>query len=238
MLGLGQRVMGQSTRADSSLLVAAKRSLNHHYTSTLGDESRLYNGPEYISYVRHNTQGHRFFGPDTAQAAAITYGGHTYANVPLRYDLVRGQLVVTAPGGALTLLLVNEQVTRFAMGGHSFVRLVADSSGSSPVRTGYYDLLVDGPVQLLAARHKTYLNRPRAEGVESTITASNNYFLCKEHRYYPVNKAGELLRLFPEKRVALRQYIKSNGLKFNLDKREQALVALVRYQATLAGPGH
>lgn len=236
VLGQGPRALAQPSSADSSLVATAQQSLSQYYTRALGDAAHLYNGPEYINYVRRDTQGHRFFGSDAAQPATITYDGHAYPNVPLWYDLVRGQLVLTAPGGALTLLLLNERVSSFTVGGHSFIRLVGDSSGHAPVRTGYYDLLLDGPVQLLAARHKTLRIRALAEGVESTITASTDYLVRKDHRYYPVSNAASVLRLFPEQRAALQQYRKSNRLLFGTEQREQALLALLRYQATLPGP--
>ncbi len=91
------------------------------------------------SYVR----GHPFFESAKAREGSITYGGATYAGGPLRSDLLRGQLVL-----AQLLQPVNEQVARFSLGGHTFVRLVADSKATdSPLRTSLYDLLVDGPVR-------------------------------------------------------------------------------------------
>ncbi|MGI4887414.1 MAG: hypothetical protein ACRYFR_20845 [Janthinobacterium lividum] len=185
-----------------------------------------------------STKGQPFFAANKVRTAAVTYGGHTYANVPLRYDLVRGQLVLTAPGGGREMTLLNEQVTRFVLDGHSFIRLAIDSIGNAPLRAGFYDLLVEGPVRLLALRRKTFQKRATNEGMESEITASDAYFVGKDRRYYPVDKAAELLRLFPDDKAALRDYIQNNHLNFKAESREQALVALVRYQATLARAGH
>lgn len=231
---LSQHATGQAWKADSSLVTAATFHLAQRYNTAIGAESRLYNGPEYVDYVRPGTQGHRFFASSEAQPASISYAGHTYAGVPLRYDLVRGQLVLPAPGGGLTMRLLNEQVTSFSLSGHTFIRLVADSSRSSPIRTGFYDLLVEGPVRLLASHHKTLQRRAGEAGVESEITAYDEYFLYKDQQYYPLAKAAEVFRLFPKNKVALRQFSKDNNLNFNAEGREQALSALVRYQATLA----
>ncbi|RZK28109.1 MAG: hypothetical protein EOO63_11965, partial [Hymenobacter sp.] len=88
---LGLPTLGQIVPADSSLLAAA-RSLRQHYTQALGDESSLYNGAEYVNYVRPSTVGSQFFNSEEPQAALITYGGISYAKVLARYDLVRDQL--------------------------------------------------------------------------------------------------------------------------------------------------
>lgn len=236
-LGGSQRAWGQPTPPDTALLAAASHRLSQQYTSGRSGELGLYNGPEYLDYLRSNTQGNPFFAYDNAQPATLVYAGHTYPNVLLRYDLLRGQLVLAPPGSARQLRLVNEQVASFTLSGHSFIRLVVDSSAGSPVRTGFYDLLVEGPVRLLAAHRKVRQSSSRAEGVQSEILARDEYFVYKDHRYYPVSKGADVVRLFPQNKAALRQYMRDNNLNFRPEGREQALAALVRYQATLASAG-
>lgn len=240
-LGLGEPAFGQGVaplaQPDSSLVATAIRSLGQQYTSGLGYEAGLYNGPLYTDYVRPGTQGHRFFGSAGPQVASLTYAGQAYAAVPLRYDLIRDQLVLTAPTGNQEMTLVNELVTSFVLDDHVFTRLVVDSSASSPVRTGFYEVLVAGPVRLLAAHHKALQKRSSAGRVESEITASDAYFLEKNRQYYAVEKAGAVWQLFPEHKAALRQYTRVNHLSFRPEGRAQALAALVRYEATLASAG-
>ncbi len=231
---LSQHAVGQAPGPDSSLVATATYRLGQRYSTDIGAASHLYNGPEYVDYVRPGTQGHRYFAATEARPASISYAGHTYVGVPLRYDLVRGQLVLLAPGGALAMRLLNEQVASFSLSGHYFIRLVTDSSGRSPIRTGFYDLLVEGPVRLLASHRKTLQQRSGESKVESEITAHDEYFLYKDQHYYPLAKAADVLRLFPKDKAALRQFSKDNNLNFNAEGREQALAALVRYQATLA----
>ena len=239
-LGLGRPVFGQSAappaRPDSTLVAAATHSLAQHYAAGLGYESGLYNGPLYTDYVRLGTQGHRFFGAGAPQPTSLIYAGQSYEGVPLRYDLIRDQLVLTAPTGNQEMTLVSELVSGFAFDDHVFTRVV-DLSANSPVRTGFYEVLVAGPVRLLAAHHKEFQKRSSAGRVESEITASDAYYVEKNHQYYAVGKAGTLLELFPEHKAALRQYARTNHLSFRSDARAQALAALVRYEATLASAG-
>jgi hypothetical protein len=241
-LGFGRPVLGQaaapSARPDSTLVAVATRSLGQQYAAGVGYESGLYNGPLYTDYVPPGTQGHRFFGPAAPQPASLTYAGHAYEGVPLRYDLLRDQLVLTASTGNQEMTLVPELVSGFVLDGHVFTHVSVDSSAGSPVRAGFYEVLVAGPVRLLAAHHKALQKRSSAGRVESEITASNAYFVEKNGQYYAVEKAGALLGLFPEHKAALRQYSRTNHLSFRPDARAEALAALVRYEATLAGASH
>ncbi|MGI4872218.1 MAG: hypothetical protein ACRYFX_13710 [Janthinobacterium lividum] len=223
--------LGQTVRADTSLL-AATNSLHQHYASVLRDESGLYSGPAYVNYVRPGTPGHRFFDSDKPQTATITYGGIIYAGVRARYDLVRDQVVLSAQGGTADLSLVTERVACFTLGSHTFVRLSSDSALGLPERN-FYDLLVTGPVRVLASRRKKYEETLQDGHIVSELAARTDYFLVQAGRSYPVSKLGDVLRQFPQQRAALRSYARANQLEFDEARREAAIVALVQYRATL-----
>ncbi|MEJ7664702.1 MAG: hypothetical protein WKG07_36895 [Hymenobacter sp.] len=227
LLGRHQPVFGQSRPSDSTLVATAERRLQQQYGRAIGAESRLYNGPEYVEYVPPQTRA-AFFLTAEAQPATITYGGNVYAGVPLRYDLVRAQLVLSTPLGR-EMRLLNEQVTRFELGAHAFVRLALDSTQASLAKPDLYEVLVEGPLQLLAAHHKTLqeLNGGGPRGKE--ITAKDAFFVRKNQRYYPVDNGAALRRLFPARKAALRQYGKEHKLSFRAEERADALSELVRY---------
>jgi hypothetical protein len=227
------QVHAQAVRSDSSLVVMA--SLQRRYAAVVQRESRLYNGPEYVNYVKRYVNGHQFFESDEPRQATIEYDGVTYTGVPLRYDLVRGHLVLRAPLGALNMHLVNEHVTAFTLAGHSFIRLVTSSTGDSSVRTGFYDLLLDGPARVVVARRKEVQERTTQEGPTGEINQKNTIFIYQAGQYYKVSKANTVLSVFPQHKSELRKYIKTKKLKFRPNSRESAIVELVRYQGTL-GP--
>jgi hypothetical protein len=227
--------IAQTLSADSTALATTSGSLSQRYAQGLGFESRLYSGPEYVNYVKRYVTGHQFFESSEPQPAIVEYGGSTYTNVPLRYDLIRDLLVLQSPLGALNMQLVNEHVARFTIDEHTFIRLVADSSKDSPVSTGFYDLLVEGPTRVLAARRKSIQERSVAEGMVGEISQRDELFVFTGNRYYRVSSARAVLNLFPENKAALRKYIRTQKLKFSATQREATIAALVRYQATLRG---
>jgi len=233
---LGARAAcAQQPAADTSQTVLA--SLQQRYTATQGYNLRLYNGPEYVNYVRRYVKGHQFFGTDELQPATIDYDGATYPGIPLRYDLVRGQAVLKAPLGALDLRLVNEHLTRFTLAGHTFVRLLPTANNGLPAAIEFYDLLLDGSTPVLVARSKKVLESMTPEGARGEVVERNEVFIGKAGHYYLVSKASAVLRLFPENKAALRKYVKDKALKFNLQNRESSINELMRYQRTLAPAG-
>ncbi|WP_311136650.1 TonB-dependent receptor [Hymenobacter cellulosilyticus] len=223
----------QSASTDS---LATTGSLRRHYSAAVGSDSRLYNGPEYVNYVKRFVTGHQYFETNQLRPATVEYAGSTYADVPLRYDIVQDELVLNAPKGILEMLLIKDKVTRFTVAGHSFIHLTAGSAEALPERPGFYELLVDGPVQLLALRRKDLQERASAGGLEGEITEKDAFFLRQNNLYSKASKAQSVLALLPEHKAALRDYIRAQKLKFNAAAREESLVALVRYAATLAPP--
>ncbi|QIX61338.1 hypothetical protein HER32_09150 [Hymenobacter sp. BT18] len=227
--------LGQTASAAPSEVPPVLRTLRQHYEAGLDFDSQLYNGQEYVNYVRSYIKGHAFFDSADPQPGTVEYGGGTYS-VPLRYDIVREVLVLKAPLGALTLQLINERVTRFSLGSHSFIRLVADSSRAAPIRTGFYEVLIDGSVQLLAAHRKNLQQRSVAGGMEGEITQKDEFFVRQGTELHSVGKAKSVLALFPESKARLREYIKTRKLQFSSTRRQEALTALLQYYATLPVP--
>ncbi|GAB3231374.1 hypothetical protein GCM10027346_17800 [Hymenobacter seoulensis] len=233
----GRPGWAQTARPDSSLQTDAGNSLRQHYTQGLGYESGLYTGPEYVNYVKRYIVGHPFLGAGTPQEGTLDYAGFTYLGLPLRYDLVLDQVVLKSPSGGLDMSLVNEKVSRFTIGPHTFIRLAfTDSATAAGMRTGFYELLADGPVRLLALRRKEIQERAATDGMEGHIDQKNKFFINTRGQYYEVSKAKTVVTLFPEKKADLRKYIRSQHLTFSKATREKSLVTLARYISTLAQP--
>src|SRR5262245_48884027 len=64
------------------------------YLSTLGDQSPLYNGKEYVEYDVFITEGHAFFGSPEFMKGEIQLEQMIFRDVPILYDLIRDQLIV------------------------------------------------------------------------------------------------------------------------------------------------
>ena len=215
-------------------LPAAAEALKQEYGAAAISYPYLYNGPEYADYTRkyHTRAGHQFYLQPEVLPGSANYNDREFPNVRLQYDLVRDQVVLSQPGNPLMLRLIDEKVRAFSVDGHRFVRLVADSAGI--IRTGYYELLADGPVQVLAKRTKTmyeHLNKPY---VDVSFVEASRLYMQKAGRYYAVRSKGTVLRLFADRSAEMQQYLKAHRLRFDKTARESTVAELTRYYNELA----
>ena len=240
LLMLTALLAGRPARAQApgpeARLPAAAEALRQEYATATVNNPYLYNGPEYADYTRkyHTRTGHPFYLLPAVQPGTANYNGREFANVRLQYDLVRDQVVLAQPGSPLRLRFIEEKLRTFSLDGHRFVRLVADSASADIIRTGYYELLADGPVQVLAKRTKTmyeHVNRPY---VDVSFTETNRLYMQKGGRYYAVGSKGKALRLLADHGPEMQQYLKEHPLRFGKADRENAVVELTRYYNGLA----
>ena len=198
----------------------------------------LYNGPEYGDYTAkyHARNGHPFFLQPDVLPGTLRYNGHDFANLRLQYDLVLDQVVLYQPNGSLRLRLLNEKVQTFSLDKHAFVRLVPDSASAGVVRPGYYEVLANGPVQVLAQRSKHIQERLNRPFVDAEFVATNRLLMQKDGHYFVVRGKGAALRLLADHAREVQQYLKEQRLRLGGAQLESSLVTLANYYNTLPRP--
>lgn len=229
-MGLGAPALAQGT-ASEALVSNTVETVQRQYNSSFGAHPQLYNGPEYIDYARryHAQIGHQFFLVPGLQSGDVYYNNHYFPNVRLNYDVVLDQVVLPQPTSPLTLRLVNEWVRSFTIDGHRFIRLVADSTAGSVIRTGYYEVLADSRVQLLAKRAKRTQEQLSERLIDIEFSLMDRLFVKKAGRYYPVSSKSAVVRVFADRDKEVQQFIQSNKLKFNKAQLEASVARLTQY---------
>lgn len=233
-LALGQHALAQGPAADSSQLRLAVQAATQRYYAAVGPESRLLSGTDYINRAKPYMQGSPFFPSPEIMEGSLQYDGFHFEAVPMRYDCQHDQVVVQPPSRAIALQLVPEKVSAFTLDGHHFVRLVTDSVASPQVRTGFYDLLADGPARLLARHTKRSYEQPTQRGMEGSFVETVRFFVQQHDTYQEVAKLKDVTALFPVHKAELQKFARSQRLSFKEGYRERALTALVAYYNTLA----
>ncbi|GAB3240023.1 hypothetical protein GCM10027346_33740 [Hymenobacter seoulensis] len=233
---LSQPTQAQTVPTDSTFLSAAKKQVEQRYAQAIQDQSQLYNGAEYFNYTRYyqEVRGHQFFMSPTEQPGSVYYGGHQYANVPLLYDIRLDQVIIKQPTSSFSLKLVDEQVKNFSIHGHTFIRLEKDSVANQNITPGYYDLLLDKSIKLLAKHTKRMQAQPSQNTTRAEFTAADRYFIQKGNTYYAIKSKGSIISLFPESRKQLQKFARTNKLSFNKETREADIIQLLRYYTTLS----
>jgi hypothetical protein len=223
--------MAQSAPTSASPLSASVDQLRQQYTKSFPVHSQLFNGPEYVDYARRypNNIGHQFFLLPEPATGSVFYNDHYFPNLQLVYDIVLEQVVLQQPGSPLRLRLVNEKVRSFSLADHHFIRIEADSSSGAVIKTGFYEVLVDSAVQVVAKRTKQQKDRIYEGKTRLEFTPADKLFLRKEGTYYAANSRSAVTRLFADQGKEVQKYIRANNLKFRKGTRETDIVQLTRF---------
>ncbi len=224
--GSAPPALSQSVPADSTLLQQAVRQAYNRYQTAMHLHAHLYNGSEYVDYD-NRIDGHPYFESDEWEDGAVHYDGTLYRGVPLLYDVKLDQLVTENLAGPLRIRLVPEKVRYFTLLNHTFVRIVADSTGEGGVRTGFYDQLYDGGVQVLAKRVKLIHEQISSGQVERHFYGRDRHYIRKGNQFYPVKGKGSVLSVFDDRKRELQRFLREQKIRYKQNP-EAAMVQLAR----------
>jgi hypothetical protein len=214
---------------DSSLLSSAVQMASQRYL-TEAPASRLINGVAYATLAPSYVTGRPFFQTSDPQAGTLDYDGQHFVGVPLLYEQVQDQVLLYGPSQATPLQLIRQKVRAFELAGHRFVRLPADSAGV--LAEGFYDLVVDGPAQLLVKRGKKLEAATGGYTLKGEYEEVTRFFVQRYRQFYEINSVKQALAVMTDKKVEMQAYARGN----RFDSREASLTALVRQYNTLIKP--
>lgn len=220
----GQAAVGSNGDSLSVLPLGNRQSI---YMRELDENAAIYVGKAYFS-ERRLTEGHAFFLENGWNKGSIVYGGVYYEDIPLLFDMVKGELVILYQDGKSKIALHNENIDRFSLLGHTFLRLPQVSIKGRDMAAGFYDLLYEGEAKVLVKRTKT-IKEDISSGTFRRFTKQDNrLYIKKGNAFYNVKSKGSVLRVFKDKRRELKSFLKKNNIKFHHD-REQAAVEMAKY---------
>jgi len=229
------RPLAQLSPNDSAVRAAAISNTIEQYHQFIKIGAPLYNGPQYVEYVLNINVGHPFFlTANYDDKGSILYDGIFYKDVPLKHDLVKNEVITKDPNNSLGLILSGEKVSYFTIFGHTFLRLVRDSSNRPVISTGFYDLLYNGKgIQLLEKETKAIDESISSyDGLRRFVVDGWSFYIRKDNVYHSVSSKSDVLNILKDKKSELNQFIRKNKLNFKRDK-EGALKSIVAYYDTM-----
>ncbi len=216
---------------DSALYVQSVNNALQQYKKEVQENLHIFNGAEYLR-TGHGVKGTPFFEADSILPGSIFYDGRWYENVPLQYDLVTDDVIISNYAQNNQIKLVPEKLPYFSVGQHLFVRVTADSTLPSFIKTGYYEKLYDGNMVVLARRQKLARIAGVAADSEVRYNQYNEYFVLLNNTFYKAADKSDFLSIAGDKKDLIRKYIKDQKLKFN-KKREADMVSVAAYYSQL-----
>jgi hypothetical protein len=224
-----QNVFGQAV-SDSVNTRPVFANVEDNFYIAIGPQSRLFNGVDYEFYDP-SIKGNGYFLDNAAwNTGTIVYDGYRYKNVPLLYDIYADQVITLAYQSALKIQLLKDRVKSFDLLGHHIIYVEQDAAIPSAPKTGFYDELYGGKIEVLAKREKSIQHTNGFNGaIDSYFSATIDYYLYKNGTYYSISSGGSFLKLLKDKKSDLQQYIRANKLKFNKQQKEQSMAQVAAY---------
>lgn len=197
------------------------------YNPFIEKQSRLYNGVEHLGYA-YKIKGHAYFLQNELSIGTIVYDELEFANVPMLYDLNKGQVVIQHLDRFSKIGLISSKVKSFTLLNHHFVRL--DSLPGTPITGGFYDELYTGNTKVLVKRRK-FIEEIVKDELEREFIEVNPVFVQKEESYYFIKTYKSLLTVLKDKAPQVKQYLRKNRLKFRKDPENAILKAAEYYDS-------
>lgn len=173
-------------------------------TDTLGNNSLLYNGTEYIKQF-DQTKGTPFF-PSEKTNGAVFYFGNWYQNLDLLYDIQDDEVITRDILGLLKMRLTKEKLEEFYIEGHHFVKIKLTTPAGE-----FYEQFYKGQRSLLMQWRKV---------TESDDPQNQKYILRKtlfvldKGEIIPLSSTSDLFSIDPKHQKELKKVYRDQKLSF------------------------
>lgn len=190
----------------------------------------LYNGEMHYPHPKFKNGGHACFISNNYSKGTIVYDGLTYENMSVMYDLIRDQLLLLNADSSGGIVVQPAHIDFFSIHNHNFIN-VKPGTASKNIASGYYDLLYDGRITLLARRVKK-VTETVTQYIEKEVEQTVTYYLLKDAVYNQIKGGHDLMKLLKATQNKNQSYIKANKLDFNRNK-EESFLKLVSFYDSL-----
>lgn len=202
----------------------------------------VYTGREYYAYFIKKNQystttltsagnragEHPFFISDEFRSESIVFEGVSYPSISLAFDICRSEVVVVTPQRK-AIVLPEGSVQNFHYAGHEF-RALTNVAG---LKNDFYDILYWSDSTSLCVK--------RRKNQSELWRMISDYYVILNNKSYPVSSVStksvgvkaSLLRIFSDREEQMRSFIRQNRLKFSKAKKEQSLIKVIEYYASL-----
>ena len=190
----------------------------------MGKGAAIFNGPEYTGNDA-TIKGHQFYPAGSYTYGSVIYRGFQYDSLILNYDAASDQLVLvfSEDGEFETITPDQEFVSSFHFPMHDFINITDDVS----LTPGYYELLYDGPSQVLAKRRKEVVQANEKDYLYEYAEA-HRYFILHDGRYHQIRSKGTLLSIFNDQKSDIKSFTRSNRLLFK-DAPARYIIMVAQY---------
>jgi hypothetical protein len=183
----------------------------HLYNHFTDGNAPIFNGPQYIYYI-FKMEGSPYFVTGNYSKGWVEYNRQVYNPVSIFYDIERNQLVLLNADSLSNIVMHNEFIDSFHLSGHTFISLKEDFK-QNLYNTGFYDLLYNGHVQLLARRIKAVEDKIVGSELIRIFYTRDHFYIHKAGIYYLVSNKKDVFRLLADKKHEIKKMMRKKHLK-------------------------
>jgi len=182
-------------------------SFSAEKSDTLGNNSLLFNGTEYIKQF-DQTKGTPFF-PTENTSGSVLYFGNWYQNLDLLYDIQDDVVITRDVQGLLKMRLTREKLDEFMVDGHHFVKLKLTTGAGE-----YYEQFYKGQRSLLMQWRKvTDSDDPQNQ----KYILRKTLFVLDKGEIIPLGSTSDLFSIDPKHQKELKKFFREQKLSFKKD---------------------
>lgn len=214
---LSKVAVTQEPVADTSLTAIAKQNAILNVKERARAYDLLYQGIEYLFYG-HGIDGHPYYETDSFRRGSVWYNGLEFDDADLLYDISRDQLIIPYRYSTGMLQLVTAKISRFSIGGQSFIQVSSDTNLVNTPEEGFYELVYDSKSVQLLVKHRKDIKVPAKTDAKPFFNYVATYFIKKNNRFYLIRGEKDVLAMMPEKKAEIKKIVKEQQLSFRKNK--------------------
>lgn len=208
--------------------------LIHFSEYALGKDLRLVNGRVYFQPFM-KAYGHPFFKDIHWMSGSVTVNGKTFTGLQLNYDVFKDQLIFLdeSPDGSKKIILLNKnQVTKFTIENHSFIKLESREIINIS-ESHYYELLHEAEIRLLKKWNKEFESNatqdyPNGKFLDTKTTR----YIMKNKQLFKITNRNALLKVCEGRKEEMKKYCRKNNVNVRKGP-DQKLVGFIEYYNSL-----
>lgn len=204
-------------------------------TDTTKERQLLYKGIVW-SNIYHRFIGNQYLFSEDFLPSEITFDGHTFRNVNLRYDIVSDELMI--PLGLDEIIQLNKEMVdsftlNFDKREYHFKNIRNDSILGEP---GYFNVLYEGNSSLYVRFSKRVMTviTDKSDGY---FEESRRLLLLMKGKVYRITSMRDIYTILPHDADMIRDYIHEQKLKVRR-KNPGSFVPVIRYIDKFGGEGN
>ena len=199
-------------------------------TDTIAENQVLYRGRIWRNLYR-KIEGNQFFMADEFLRGSVSIEGKTYSGLYLKYDIFNDEILTTS-NKEIIIQLNKEMIDSFSIDFfnsiHHFRQIRKDSSS---VVSGYVDILYHGNISLVI-KYMKKINPVSAFKEFDNFFQMHRIYIERDGTTSLVNSKNDIIRLFPDDKQKIKDFLRSNRLKVKKDIPE-SFVPLIAFCNTL-----